>query len=67
MDERYLQVEDNPDLVRDTQSHANVNRNTSANERAKKRAEEAQRSRDEIRSATREINSLKSEIIVIFS
>ena len=50
MDERYLQVEDNPDLVRDTQSHAIVNRNTSAYERAKKRAEEAQRSRDEIRS-----------------
>ena len=60
MDERYLQVEDNPDLVRDTQSHAIVNRNTSAYERAKKRAEEAQRSRDEIRSATREINSLNN-------
>ena len=62
MTERYLQVEDNPDLVRDTQSHAIVNRNTGAYERAKKRAEEAQRSRDEIRSATREINSLKSEM-----
>ena len=62
MDERYLQVEDNPDLVRDTKSHAIVNRNTGAYERAKKRAEEAQRSRDEIRNATREINSLKSEM-----
>ena len=62
MDERYLQVEDNPDLVRDTQAHAIVNRNTGAYEIAKKRAEEAQRSRDEIRNATREINSLKSEM-----
>ena len=62
MTERYLRVEEKPDLIRDTQSHAIVNRNTGAYERAKKRAEEAQRSRDEIRNATREINSLKSEM-----
>jgi len=62
MTERYLRVEEKPDLIRDTQSNAIVNRNRSAYEAAKKRADEAQRSRDEIRSATREINSLKSEM-----
>ena len=61
-DGQYLQVEDNPDLVRDTQSHAIVNRNRGAYEAAKRRADEAQRHRDEIRNATREINSLKSEM-----
>ena len=61
-DGQFLQVEDNADLVRDTRSHAIVNRNRSAYSMAKRRAEEAQQQRDEIRNATREIKSLKSEM-----
>jgi hypothetical protein len=59
---RYLQVEDHQDLVRDTTSNAIVNRNQSAYDIAVKRASEAQKQRDEIRNATREINSLKCEM-----
>lgn len=59
---QYLQVEDKQDLVRDTSSNAIVNRNRNAYEIAKKRAEDAQKQRDEIRNATREINTLKCEM-----
>ncbi len=62
MERKYLQVEDNSDLVRDTHSNAIVNTNRSAYEIAVKRAKEAQRQRDEIRGATREINNLKCEM-----
>ena len=48
----YLQVEGKSDLVRDVKSGAIINRNRSAYELAKRRAEEAQRQRDEIRGAT---------------
>jgi len=58
----YIKVEGNSNLARDTHSNAIVNRNRSAYELAKRRAEEAQRQRDEIRGATREINSLKCEM-----
>ena len=58
----YLKVEGHQDLVRDTNSGAIINRNRSAYEMAKKRAADAQRQRDEIRSATREINTLKCEM-----
>mgnify|MGYP001246820072 CR=1 FL=1 len=58
----YLQVEGNNDLVRDTKSSAIINRNRSAYEMAKRRAADAQRQRDEIRGATREINTLKCEM-----
>ena len=58
----YLQVEGKTDLVRDVKSGAIINRNRNAYELAKRRAEEAQRQRDEIRGATREINSLKCEM-----
>ena len=58
----YVNVEGNSNLARDTHSNAIVNRNRGAYELAKRRAEEAQRQRDEIRGATREINTLKSEI-----
>jgi len=57
-----IQVEGHNDLVRDERSNAIVNTNTSAYLIAKKRAEEAQRQRDEIRQTTRELNSLKSEM-----
>ena len=59
----FVKVEGNNDLVRDTHSSAIINRNRSAYETAKRRAKEAQKQRDEIRGATREINNLKCEII----
>ena len=62
MNERYLNVEGHNDLVRDTQSHAIINKNRNAYDIAKKRAEDAQRQRDEIRNATREINDIKCEM-----
>ena len=62
MNERYLNVEGHNDLVRDTQSHAIINKNRNAYDIAKKRAEDAQRQRDEIRNTTRDINTLKSEM-----
>ena len=59
---KYLQVEGKSDLARDVNSGAIVNKNRSAYEQAKRRAAEAQKQRDEIRGATREINTLKCEI-----
>ena len=58
----YVNVEGNSNLARDTHSNAIVNRNRGAYELAKKRAEAAQKQRDEIRSATREINTIKNEM-----
>ena len=58
----YLKVEGHKDLARDVNSGAIINRNRSAYEMAKKRAAEAQKQRDEIRGATREINTLKCEM-----
>ena len=58
----YKQVEGHKDLVRDVTSHAIINRNRSAYEIARKRAADAQKQRDEIRSATREINTSKCEM-----
>ena len=58
-----LRVEGNEDLVRDTNSGgAIINTNRNAYEIAKRRAAEAQKQRDEIRSANREINNLKCEM-----
>ena len=65
MSKIQVQVEGHPDLVRDTNSHAIINKNRSAYDQAKKRAKEAQESRDEIRDATRQINNIKSEIHAI--
>ena len=62
MEKHFKQVEGHSDLVRDSQSHAIINKNTSAYEQAKRRAAAAQRQRDEIRDTTREINHLKSEM-----
>ena len=62
MSDKFVQVEGHPDLSRDMNSGAIVNLNRSAYDRAKKRAREAQQSRDEIRTATREINNIKSEM-----
>jgi hypothetical protein len=62
MVERYLKVDGHQDLVRDTTSHAIINKNTNAYDMAVKRSEEAQKQRDEIRDASREINNLKCEM-----
>ena len=62
MKESYIPVEGHPDLVRDSNSHAIINRNVTAYEQARKRAADAQAQRDEIRDTTREINHLKSEM-----
>ena len=58
----YIKVQGYSNLVRDTRSNAIVNKDKNAYNIAKRRAEEAQRQRDEIRSATREINTLKCEM-----
>ena len=57
-----LKVEWHNYLLRDTNTHAIVNKNKNAYIMAKRRADEAQRQRDEIRGATREINNLKCEM-----
>ena len=58
----YLKVEGYNILVRDTKSHAIINTDRSAYQMAKKRAADAQRQRDEIRNASREINNIKCEM-----
>ena len=59
---KFFKVEGHSDLVRDNRSHAIINTNKSAYDTAKKRAEEAQIQRDEIRETAREINNLKCEM-----
>ena len=58
----YIKVQGYNNLVRDTRSNAIVNKDKNAYNIAKRRAEEAQRQRDEIRGATRGINNLKCEM-----
>ena len=58
----YLKVQGHSNLVRDMNTNAIINKDKSAYNLAKRRAEEAQRQRDEIRGATREINNLKCEM-----
>ena len=58
----YLKIDGHSDLVKDTKTHAVINTNKNAYVSYKKRLQEAQRQRDEIRTATREINTLKCEM-----
>ena len=58
----HLKVEGHDNLVRDTSSKAIINTDRNAYEVAKRRAEEAQRQRDEMRETAREINTLKCEM-----
>ena len=58
----YIKVQGHSNLVRDTNTHAIINKDKNAYLIAKRRAEEAQRQRDEIRGASREINNLKCEM-----
>ena len=62
MEKKFLQVDGHKDLVRDTKSTAIINKNRGAYLIAKQRAEAAQRQRDAIRNANREINNIKSEM-----
>ena len=62
MESKYLEVDGHDDLVRDTESNAIVNKNRGAYLLAKQRAQNAQRQRDAIRNANREINNIKSEM-----
>ena len=57
-----VKVEERKDLERDMKSSAIVNTNKSAYELAKKRAKDAQRTRDELRDVTREVNEIKCEM-----
>ena len=58
----YVKVEGYHDLVKHTETHAVINTNKSAYLMAKRRAQEAQKQRDAIRNATREINNIKCEM-----
>ena len=58
----YVKVEGYQDLVKDTETHAVINTNRSAYLMAKRRAQEAQKQRDAIRNAIREINNIKCEM-----
>ena len=58
----YIKVQGHASLVRDMRTNAVINKDKNAYSIAKRRAEEAQRQRDEIRGATREINNLKCEM-----
>ena len=60
--QKYLEVEGNADLVKETRSKAIINRNKNAYDLAIKRAKAAQEQRDELRDTTREINILKCEM-----
>ena len=70
MSDNYQRIEGHPDLAKDVNVPGVViNRNKSAYEKAKARSEESRRKlleeeeqRDTIRNATREINTLKSEM-----
>ena len=58
----FLKVEGHKDLIKDTKTHAVINTNRNAYLNYKNRVKEAQKQRDEIRSATREINNIKCEM-----
>ena len=60
--ENHIPVEGSYGLYRDANTSAIINKDKNAYSIAKRRAEEAQRQRDEIRGASREINNLKCEM-----
>ena len=57
-----INVKDKPHLVRDSRSGALLNINNSAYEKSKRIRLEAEKQRDEIRGAVREINNIKCEM-----
>ncbi|MEK9700192.1 MAG: hypothetical protein VW270_30705 [Candidatus Poseidoniales archaeon] len=58
----YIQVKDHPDLARDSNSLGIVNTNMAAYKAAVERSRNAQKQRDELRDAVRDINNLKCEM-----
>tara|TARA_B100000282_G_scaffold89940_1_gene62987 strand:- start:412 stop:645 length:234 start_codon:yes stop_codon:yes gene_type:complete len=58
----YLKVEGHEHLIREVGSKAIVNTNRYAYIAAVERSRTAQKQKDELRDATREINTLKSEM-----
>ena len=62
MDNERKRIDGHPDLVKDMKTGAVININRDAYAAAKRRAAAAQKERDEIRTATREINNLKCEM-----
>ena len=58
----YLKGDGHRVLVSDTRTGAILNNNKNAYLSYRKRVQEAQKQRDEIRTATREINTLKCEM-----
>ena len=58
----FLQVEGHTSLVRDIRSNAIVNRNVSEYQTYMKRVRDREQQGDQIRSAVKEINNLKSEL-----
>tara|TARA_Y100000356_G_scaffold112051_1_gene99504 strand:+ start:210 stop:446 length:237 start_codon:yes stop_codon:yes gene_type:complete len=62
MSKEYLKVEGYSELVRDTNSHAIINTDKNAYQRAVAKARAASKNRDDLRNATREINNLKCEM-----
>lgn len=58
----YVKVENHPDLARDMNSRAIVNTNMAAYEAAVARSRAAQKQKDELRDAVRDINNLKCEM-----
>tara|TARA_Y100000996_G_C22436261_1_gene607805 strand:+ start:739 stop:972 length:234 start_codon:yes stop_codon:yes gene_type:complete len=62
---KYLKVENEIDLVRDSKSGAIINKNVSEFEAYKKRKLKMQENQDKVRDACREINNLKQELYEI--
>ena len=59
---KEVKVKDKDHLIRETISKAIINTDVSAYEKSKRIRQEAQRQRDELRNAVREINTIKSEM-----
>ena len=58
----YIKVEGHTSLVRDIRSNAIVNRNVSEYQTYMKRVRDREQQGDQIRSAVKEINTLKTEL-----
>lgn len=58
----YIKVEEYPQLVRETYSRAIINTDVHAYEAAIKRSRSANKQKDDMRDAVRDINNLKSEM-----
>ena len=62
MSKEYIKVEGHTSLVRDVRSNAIVNHNVSEFQTYMKRVRDREQQGDQIRSAVKEINTLKAEL-----